>query len=132
MDIFFRIFLLALSGVFLILLLKKERPEWGVLLSVSLCCLLLFTLWPQLKELVDSLSAFTPLAGQSNWLGPVLKMAGAAFVGEWGVQACKDAGENAIAYKLELSTKVVILVLAMPLITQILQLIAHLLTGENL
>lgn len=127
MDIFFRIFFLAMGGVFLIMLLKRERAEWGVLLSLAVGCVMLFLMWPQLQALVEGISAFAPYAENKDWLEPVIKITGAAFVGEWGVQACRDAGENAVAYKLELATKLVILVLALPLINQILALVGQML-----
>ena len=52
-----------------------------------------------------------------------------AFLGEWGVQLCKDAGENAIAVKLEMGVKIVLLVLCIPVISQLLNLITSLLNG---
>lgn len=63
------------------------------------------------------------------WLGPLLKIVGVAFLGEWGVQLCRDAGENAIAVKLEMGVKIVLLVLCIPVIAQLLNLITSLLNG---
>jgi stage III sporulation protein AD len=53
----------------------------------------------------------------------VLKITGIAYIAEFGAEVCKDAGEGSIASKIELAGKVTIIVLAVPIITSLLDLI---------
>jgi stage III sporulation protein AD len=50
----------------------------------------------------------------TQYLSIALKIIGIAYVCEFGVQVCKDAGENSIASKVELGGKVLIAVMAVP------------------
>ena len=53
---------------------------------------------------------------------------GVCFITQLASDACKDAGEGAIASKVELAGKVVILLLAMPLFEQIIGVATSLMT----
>ena len=44
----------------------------------------------------------------------MLKVTGIAYIAEFAVQACKDAGETGIASKIELSAKILILGMCAP------------------
>lgn len=57
----------------------------------------------------------------------MLKVTGIAYIAEFGVQACKDAGENAIASKVELGAKILILSLCVPVVMNLLELLASIL-----
>ena len=98
---------IAVTAVIASILLKREGAHWGIILS--------------------GLADISQIG--SSWLSPLLKIVGVAFLGEWGVQLCKDAGENAIAVKLEMGVKIVLLVLCIPLISQLLSLITSILNG---
>ena len=49
-------------------------------------------------------------------MGVILKIIGISYVVEFAVNVCKDSGESAIASKLELAGKCIILVLGMTII----------------
>jgi len=58
-------------------------------------------------------------------MSTILKIIGIAYIAEFGAEVCKDAGEGAIASKIELAGKVIIIVLAAPIITSLLDLIVE-------
>ena len=53
----------------------------------------------------------------------VLKITGIAYIAEFGAEICRDAGEGAIAAKIEMAGKVIIIALAVPIITSLLDLV---------
>ena len=57
----------------------------------------------------------------------LLKVIGIAYLCEFGVQVLKDAGENALAVKVELAGKVIIFSVTLPLIGQFVQTVLNLL-----
>ena len=56
----------------------------------------------------------------------LLKIIGISYLVEFGAQVCRDAGEGAIASKVELAGKVMILVMAVPIIAFALDTILRL------
>lgn len=70
------------------------------------------------------------LAGRLNmedtYLNIVLKVVGIAYLAEFGSQLCEDAGEKAIGNKIQLAGKVMIFVVATPVILALMNMIADL------
>ena len=56
---------------------------------------------------------------ESNQTAMILKAAGIAIISELGVQICCDAGESALAGRIRLATRMVMLGMAMPLVMEI-------------
>lgn len=63
----------------------------------------------------------------NSYLTLILKMIGIAFLSEFTADICRDSGETAIANKIEFAGKIIILVLAVPIITALLEMILKLL-----
>ncbi len=57
----------------------------------------------------------------------MLKAVGIAVTGQFASHTCKDAGESALAFAVELSAKAAILAAAFPLITQLLGYVGEIL-----
>jgi stage III sporulation protein AD len=80
-------------------------------------------LFGELTGVIEALSAIaSKFSIDSSLFTTALKITGVAYIGEFGVQACKDAGEGAIASKVELGAKVIILAMCIPLVLDILTL----------
>ena len=63
----------------------------------------------------------------SVFLGILLKITGIAILTEFAVSICKDSGETAIASKIDLGGKIIIISISIPIITALLQLIMNIL-----
>ena len=61
------------------------------------------------------------------FLKTILKIIGVAYIAEFGAQIVRDAGQDSIASKIELSGKVLIMVMAIPIITVIIETVVKLL-----
>ena len=57
----------------------------------------------------------------------ILKIIGVAYIVEFGAQISRDAGEEAIASKIELGGKIIIMVLSMPILLALIDLIIKIL-----
>ncbi|NLA05696.1 MAG: stage III sporulation protein AD, partial [Firmicutes bacterium] len=55
------------------------------------------------------------------YLQTLLRVIGIAYLAEFGAQVCRDAGEGSIASRVELAAKVIILVMAVPVIIEIME-----------
>lgn len=108
----------------LIIILKKQRPEIAVQASIVTGVVIFMLLASKLAAIVDVLGAYAQKADiKPAYFATVLKITGIAYISEFGAEICNDAGEGAIASKIELAGKVIIAVMAAPIITSMLDLI---------
>lgn len=56
----------------------------------------------------------------------ILKIIGIAYIAEFAAQITKDAGQGAIASKIELGGKILILAMAIPILTVMIETIVRL------
>lgn len=72
-------------------------------------------------ELLSNLSSKTALNNQ--FLSLLIKITGIAFLTEFAVSICKDSGETAIANKMDMGGKVIIISMSIPIISGLLETI---------
>lgn len=119
---------LGIVVTILSLVIRQQRPELALLLSLGLSVMIFLLVFNKLSLILD---LFRDLAERANinhlYLNTVLKIIGIAYIAEFGAQVCRDAGEGAVAGKIELAGKILIMVLAIPIIAVVLDTIAKLL-----
>lgn len=127
MDIV-KIGMLAVAGVLLAILLKKEKSEYGLLLSITICALIFGFVVTKIQVViafVDRLEAMISI--ESEYIAIILKMIGIAYVAEFAIGICKDAGFAAISGQIEAFAKMSILVVSLPLLLSFLEMVGSLL-----
>lgn len=119
---------LCIITALLALSLRGQRPEFAMLLSLGCGVFVLLNLLGQMKGILSGLErVIAGLSGQSNLTGIILKALGICIVAELGSQCCRDAGEAAIAAKVELAAKTALVLMCMPVFTQLLETAGELL-----
>lgn len=112
---------LALVAGALLVVVRQQRPEMALLLSLAVGAVIFIAMVGRVMAVV---SAFTTLADRSRidgmYMGTVLKIIGIAYMADFGAQVLSDAGEKAVAAKIEMAGKVVILLLAVPVLVAIM------------
>jgi stage III sporulation protein AD len=112
---------LGLVATFLILLLKEQKPIFASLLATFVGVILFISLAGKIAEVVGVLQALATQAQVNHlFLDTILKIIGIAYIAEFGAQVTRDAGQGSIASKIELTGKVLIMVMALPIITTII------------
>jgi len=61
------------------------------------------------------------------FLKTILKIIGIAYIAEFGAQIVRDAGQESIASKIELAGKILIMVMAIPIVSVIIETVVKLL-----
>jgi stage III sporulation protein AD len=109
-------------------LIRQYRPELAVLLSLTAGILIFFLIIGRIATVLDLLQQ---LALRANidllYFNTVLRIVAIAYIAQFGSQICRDAGEGAVAEKMELAGKVMIMLLAVPLMLVILESVLRLL-----
>jgi stage III sporulation protein AD len=111
----------------LILIIKREKPEIAVQLSLTLASIIFLLI---LTKITVVLNLFRDMAEKANisqmYLNTILKIIGIAYITEFGAQVCRDAGEGAVAGKIEFAGKVMVMVMAIPIIALVMDTIVRL------
>lgn len=115
---------LGIIATVLAVVLKTQKPEISVQVSIIAGVIIFLLVASKLSAVIELLGTYSKRANiDTVYLGTLMKIIGIAYIAEFGAEVCKDAGEGAIASKIELAGKVVIVVLAVPVITSLLELI---------
>lgn len=120
----FQIVGIGIIATVLILVIKKQRPEIAVQVSILAGIVIFVLVVSKLSTVIDMLRNYADKADiKPIYFTTVLKITGIAYIAEFGSEVCKDAGEGSIASKIELAGKVIIIALSVPIITSLLDLI---------
>lgn len=120
---------LCIVTALLALTLRGQRPEFAMLLSLGCGIFVLLALMGQMKEIMTGLEKImSGLSEQSDLTAIILKALGICIIAELGSQCCRDAGEAAIAAKVELVAKAALVLMSMPVFTSLMETAGELLS----
>lgn len=118
-----KIVVVGIVAAVLAVLLREERPEIAVMISIVTGLVIFVFLITKLNSVMTVLKYF---AGKANidvlYFSTILKVIAIAYITEFGAQICRDAGEGAIASKVELAGKVLIMVIAIPILAALMDI----------
>ena len=118
----------GLVAIILIIIIKQYRPEFALYVSLIAGVLIWILAMDKLTSIIELLKKICNESGlNTKFLGILLKMTGIAFLAEFAISICKDAGETAIANKVELGSKAIIISMSIPIIYNLLEVIMNLL-----
>ena len=118
----------ALIALIIIILLKQYRPEFAIYISLLTVVLILVLVMDELQGVITLLQSLANKASiNGNFIALLLKITGIAFLSEFAVSICKDSGEGAIASKIEIGSKIIIISMSIPIISSLLEIILKIL-----
>jgi stage III sporulation protein AD len=119
---------LGLIVTILSLIIKEQKPMFAFLLATFTGIVIFLFLIGKISSVIRVLE---DLATKSNinmvFLKTILKIIGVAYIAEFGAQIVRDAGQESVASKIELSGKILIMVMAIPIISVIIETVVKLL-----
>ncbi len=119
---------IAIISLVIIVILKQYKPEFAIYASIISGIIILFFVMDKLYGIVNLLTSISNRAGAgTEFIGILLKITGIAILTEFAVSICKDSGETAIASKVDLAGKVIIISISIPIITALLELLVQIL-----
>ncbi len=127
MEEVFKIVAFCIVAVCLILVIKEQRKEIALLLTIfTSVCLLIFVVF-KIESIFDLLSTLVDKSGiNKDFLFIIIKITIIAYIIEFGKNICQDASQTAIATKLEMAGKVIIVVLSLPIISSLVNILVGL------
>lgn len=119
---------IALIALIMVVLLKQYKPEFTIYISLLAGALILVLVMDKLIGIVSLLQSLANKASiNMTFLSLLIKITGIAFLSEFAISICKDSGEVAIANKIEIGTKIIIISMSIPIITSLLEIILKIL-----
>ena len=127
MDEIIKIIAIGLISLVIIIILKQYKPEFAIYISIIAGVIILYMVINQLEGIINLLKSISSKSGINNqFLELLLKITGIAFLAEFTINLCKDSGETAIASKIEIGSKVIIVSMSIPIISSLLEIITKL------
>jgi len=117
-----------IAAILAIFLRQTNSPVNAMLVSLLVGVIIFVSLLDEIAYVLGVLDHLAVKAQVNQlYLTTILKIIGIAYVAEFGAQVCRDAGETAIAARIEFAAKILILVLAIPILAAVLETIIRLL-----
>ena len=127
MDII-KIIGIGLIALIIIIILKQYRTEFVIYVSLIAGALILIMIMDKIGSIIDLLTTLSNKTAINNeFLILLIKITGIAFLTEFAVSICKDSGEVAIANKVDLGGKILIISMSIPIIASLLETILKIL-----
>ena len=97
------------------ILLKDVKKEFSIYAVIIGTSIILFLSMDILKEIINFIEGLTKNVN-GEFIKILLKMTGIAILTEYAVSLCKDSGESAIATKIDLGGKIILISLSLSLL----------------
>lgn len=119
---------IALIALIIIIMLKQYRPEYAIFISLLTGALILLLVMDRLTGIINLIQSIqNKFSINTQFIALLIKITGIAFLSEFAVSICKDSGEAAIASKIELGSKIIIISMSIPIISSLLEIILKIL-----
>lgn len=119
---------IGLIALILIIILKQYKSEFVIYVSLIAGALILTLTFSKISgiiELINSLSSKASI--NQEFIKLLIKITGIAILTEFAVSICKDTGETAIASKIDMGGKVIMVSMSVPIIAGLLETIIKIL-----
>ena len=127
MDII-KIIGIAFIAVIIIVILKQYRPEFAIYASIIAGVLILTLASGTLSGIINMISSISSKTNiNSEFLVILIKITGIAILTEFAVSICKDSGESAIASKVDIGGKIIIISMSIPIINGLIDTLVKIL-----
>ncbi len=118
----------GLIALIIIVIIRQYKPEFTLYVSLLAGAIILMFVMGKLSEIINLLTALSNKTAVNNeFLKLLIKITGIAFLTEFAVSICKDTGESAIANKVDMGGKVIIVAMSIPIISSLLETIIEVL-----
>lgn len=115
---------IGLIALVIIIIVKQYKPEFAIYVSLAAGILILSMTFDTISQIINLIESYSQKVSISNkFIVVLLKITGIAILAEFATSICKDAGETAIATKIDIGSKVLIIASSIPIISSLLEVI---------
>ncbi len=122
-----KVVIIGIIATILAVILREQKPEIALQISIVTGLMIFIFVVTKLNSVIEVMKYF---ASKTNidllYFSTILKVIAIAYITEFGAQVCKDAGEGSIASKIEFAGKVLIMIMAVPILAALLDVVSKL------
>ena len=123
-----KIGMMGIAGVLLAIMLKKEKSEYSVFISILVCIVIFAFVISKMQVVIAFVERLeSMIAIESSYIALILKMIGIAYAAGFAIDICKDAGYAAIGSQIETFAKISILIVSLPVLLTFLEVMGSIL-----
>lgn len=117
---------IALSGTLLAVILRQKSPALAALVALAATAVMAGMLLDSFRVIFDGFSALIESGGIApEYYKSIIKVIGVAYFTEITAGLCRDAGESAIAAKLEIAGRLGVMALTVPIVARLMTVIIN-------
>jgi stage III sporulation protein AD len=106
------------------IIVKQVKPEISILITIAGSILIIVLIIQMLQGVFGSfLDIFDKTGVSSSLFVPIFKIIGIGYLCEFGANLCIDGGCNSIADKILFCGKITILIIALPIVTSVIDIV---------
>ncbi|NLJ24044.1 MAG: stage III sporulation protein AD [Firmicutes bacterium] len=120
--------LTALILAFVQVNLRSNYPEYATVLAILFTVIILLRVLGPMRDMIQvfyQLGQGTGVAGR--YFDVLLRTMAVAYITAFGSQICKDAGEKSLAIAVEFAGKLIVMIIALPIILGVVEALTNLL-----
>ncbi len=104
-------------SLIIIVILKEYKRDFAVYAELIGGAIILYFCIDYIKGIIDFINGLSVTGISNSFILLLIKITGISILTEFSVSVCRDMGENAIASKVDLGGKLLIVSLSIPIIT---------------
>ena len=113
---------IGLASLILIIILKQYKPEFAIYVSLLAGALILSLIFSKISGIIELINNLTnKISIHKEFVTLLIKITGIAILTEFAVSICKDSGETAIASKVDMGGKVIMVSMTIPIMAGLLE-----------
>ncbi|MGG5462453.1 stage III sporulation protein AD [Clostridium sp. B9] len=121
MDVLIQVICFSLITMFLYLFLKETKSNFAVMLLLAGGIIIFLFVMPYVNEIIAFMQEIAKESGMdSTYISIVMKIIAIAYLSTFCSYICNDAGVSVLGKKVEFAGKIMILLLAIPIMVNIL------------
>lgn len=122
-----QIVLMALVVATIVTLLKKEKQEVAIQVSILFGIVIFFMMLSKFTVVIQAMQQIALRANiDFTYVNIVFKIIAISYIASFGIEICRDIGESSLAAKIEFAGKIIILILAIPIIMAVMDMVIKL------
>lgn len=124
------VIVIGMVGAMFSLILKQYKPEFAIVVSAVTAIIIFINILGWVIPVITEIKKLMDKAAISyQYISILFKSLGICYITQFACDICKEAGQTAVAGKLELAGRIAICVLALPLFKEVLAL-AEMMLGK--
>lgn len=123
-----KIAVVTLTALILVIFLKRTNKEFAFILTFAAALILFSIVISDFFDVVNRIYTISSgIENLNSYITLMVKILGITLITQFIIDLCKDSGENALATQTEIASKIIILIMVMPLFEAVMNVVAGLL-----